>query len=187
MSRKYYYSPLKQSNQHFASNKSEESDYKVRDNTNYVNSPYVMGKLRKASLASRVQLSILVHTYMAIGNASHAFCTTIAQKKLAQNTMASVKTIQRAVRELRRAGLIKVYHRYKGEGITRRRTTSLMVLCAFSDFCRMNKDRIIEKVNNRKSLIGKISAKLSGSHQVDTEIISRDTGEILQYYVGACT
>jgi hypothetical protein len=182
MKRTYYHNKHEKSTVNVALYKCPDKVFDFDDHCKYIRHPFVVKKISSAHASSKVSVNNLNAILISIGQSSHNYISTARQADMAKNAHISLRTFRTGLYALRKRGLIVTKHRYTGDKKTRRRTTSLTVLKAFADFCVMAKNKIISTVSDKKSLIGRISSTLSGYHQVDTEIINRETGEINTFY-----
>jgi DNA-binding MarR family transcriptional regulator len=175
MRKKTHSNTIIKTNKHPLLNKAYGLDYKINDLILYsTNNKFMRKCIEKASLISGVKVSTLLYIIITIGKSSKDFCTLAGQKYLAEKASMSVKTIQRAIGSLRKAGVLYIIHRYKGEGLTRRRTTSCTILTAFIDYCRMNKDNKTRRQNDINILFDKAGVSVK-------KIIDTSTGELFDY------
>jgi len=174
--------------QHPVLNKTYGLDYKINDYILYVNNNFhVQKQIKKASEASRVSVAIISCILIAIGKASKYFSTCSSQKHIAFLSCCSVNTVQKAIKALKKVGLINVRHRYSGEGALRRRVTSRTTLSAFIKYAGWVKDRITRAANDVTIIKNKISNFLNGK-QADTRVsIDYDTGELCLSGEPQCT
>lgn len=116
-----------------------------------------------------ISLPNLQIVYQALGNVSSGFVTFASQQKIADMTGLHKCTVNRAIKWLRKGGLVFVEHRYKTEGNEKRRTTSKITLIAFIKFCEWARRQAI----NARNKINQHTAKMADA------LVDKTTGEIL--------
>ena len=128
-----------------------------------------------------IKKSSLIVVYAALGLfVKKGFSTHVSQQQIAETVSLNKNTVARAIKWLRRAQLITVFHRYSGEGIERRRTTSRTVLTAFVEYCARVKKNKMDQANF-KNLINCTVSNVTG------EIVSKSTNTVssraVTYYI----
>ena len=160
----YFYNPLPSEKKAH-----ERTDYPIEFNrADFFENAHTNKRLkRKIRLAHEMSVaandtikeSSLMAVYLAYGNVSSGFVSHASQKKLSEITKLHSDTVRRAVKWLRKAGIIKTYHRYTGEGIQRRRTTSKTILVMFVEFCVHVRNKYIRDQNVKNLINCKINKK----------------------------
>lgn len=135
--RSYWYNPLKSKDSHPALNPAYGLTFDRDQFYAYTSCNKRLRKeLRGASSTSGVMTNNLIGMLNAICQLSVDFCTTAGHKAIAEKSGLSVPTVQRGISGMAKAGILLTFHRTRGDGPTKRRTTSLTILSGFCAFVR---------------------------------------------------
>ncbi len=131
----YYHRKLVNSDTHPANIATYGIDVHQFSVSDWLRTDFARKSLKRANEICGVSVSTLKDVYMEISASSRdSITSTVGQRRLADKIQSSKATVTRAVAGLRSAGLLLTFHRYTADQLTRRRTTSFMVLKGFADY-----------------------------------------------------
>lgn len=182
--RNYYY------NKHNPKEGIYKSDLKFNKNefeSWVLNNEVLKIKLVQASEYSGVKIHTLKIVLHAIGCCSGDFCTVASQEKIAEIANLCKKTVNSAIKGLRKAGILIVFHRYKKINGDTLRTTSLMIINAFFAFVDWVKQFKLKAQEKLKMIASKTKSSVKQKFN-DVRWVGDDkNGYLMDYRTGEIT